>query len=91
MIDLAAAPDVPRRLVEAIVAEGRRLGLPLDVLELIAQDRRVATGFLAACRRARGRAFVDALDLDRLRQARDTRSVYAHRLREAEKEWFTIG
>lgn len=71
---LSYHPGVPERFIEEMERAARRLGLPLDKVELIGQDPKVARDFLRAVRSGKGAAFVDGLDeraLERLLAARE--------------------
>lgn len=58
----AAPGTLPRRLTDRVRQEARQLGLPLDALDLLAQDAKVARGFLRAARQGRGLSYVNHLD-----------------------------
>jgi hypothetical protein len=63
-------PSVPPALVAHMERLGRRLGLPLDTLELLGQEASVCQGFIEACGAGREREFLDLLDRDDLEQRR---------------------
>ncbi|MHB8606427.1 MAG: hypothetical protein ACYDCK_14365 [Thermoplasmatota archaeon] len=62
VVDIAVAPGVTARMREQLEREGRRFGVGLDVLELIAQDAKTARAFLKAARENRVGAFLGDLD-----------------------------
>jgi hypothetical protein len=62
-------PGVPKEFVTEVERAARRLGLPLDALELICQDAKVARDFLRAVRAGNGESFVEALDARALEEA----------------------
>ncbi|HLE97420.1 MAG TPA: hypothetical protein VI997_08635 [Candidatus Thermoplasmatota archaeon] len=80
MLPLDYAPQLPRRLVEALERWGRAEGLSLIELELVGQDPAVAAGFVAAARRRAGRAFLASVDTEALQRTLETRQRFPERL-----------
>lgn len=80
MLPLDYAPNVPRRIVEALEKQGRANGLSLIEIEALGQDPRAAAGFVAAARRGEGRAFLQGLDMEALLRVLETRQRFPDRL-----------
>jgi hypothetical protein len=68
LLPLAYGP-VPDGTLAAMERAGKRLGLPLDTLELLGQERALCEDFVRAARDGRASAFLGLLDLEELRAA----------------------
>ncbi|MBI4393586.1 MAG: hypothetical protein HY556_07300 [Euryarchaeota archaeon] len=69
MLNLAYSPMVPTFMIDAMEWHGRRLGVPLSVLETLGQDENTVKGFLDACEVGRGYDYINATILNDLTKA----------------------
>ena len=62
LLNLAYEPSTPRATLAAMERAGKRMGLPLEVLERLGQDERLCEGFLEAVRDGTSAGFLARLD-----------------------------
>jgi hypothetical protein len=69
MLNLAYSPQIPKFMIDAMEWHGKRLGVPLSVLEALGQDETTVKGFLDACDLGRGYDYINAAILNDLTKA----------------------
>lgn len=74
-LKVTSNPEVPARLAKEVERVVRRLGLPLETVELLFQDAKVARDFLRAAREGRAPAYVQSLDARALERALAAREL----------------